>query len=74
MTAGPDDEFWDDLFHACALAAFLEQATAVGNWPDSEATRQRAYDLYEQALTDRSRRGDEPNRASTAEAFTLRSS
>ena len=40
----------DDLFPACALAAFLEQAAREQGWPNSEATRRRAYQLYEEAL------------------------
>jgi hypothetical protein len=48
----------DDLFHGCALAAFVEQACRAGGWPESETVRQRAYDLYEQSLSERSRRPD----------------
>ena len=44
------DEILDDLFHGCAFAAFVEQAIAQGGPPDSEATRRRAYQLYEEAL------------------------
>ena len=47
MTA---DSILDDLFHGCALAAFLEQAEAQQGWPDCVATRRRAYRLYEDAL------------------------
>lgn len=43
----------DDLFLGCALAAFLEQARAVQGWPDCEATRQRAYRLYEDILAEK---------------------
>lgn len=43
MTYDPLDCF----FHACALSAFIEQARAQQGWPDAEATRQRAYQLYE---------------------------
>ena len=49
MTTGNDD-LLDDLFHGCAIAAFVEQAIKQGGPPDSEATRQRAYRLYEDAL------------------------
>jgi hypothetical protein len=49
MTAEFDD-ILDGLFHGCALAAFLEQAEAEQGWPESEATKQRAYRLYEDAL------------------------
>jgi hypothetical protein len=50
-----DNGILDDLFQACALTAFLEQAQAEQNWPNSEATRRRAYQLYEEALADRNR-------------------
>jgi hypothetical protein len=48
----------DDLFHGCALAAFVEQASRAGSWPESEDVRRRAYALDEQSLS------DAPNRAS----------
>ena len=48
-----DDDILDDLFFGCALSAFLEQAHAQQGWPDSEATRRRAYQLYEEALAER---------------------
>ena len=55
MTA--NDDFWDDAFHACALAAYLETWRRTGQFPpDSEATRRLAYDLYEQALAEKNRR------------------
>lgn len=44
----------DDLFHAVALAAFVQQARQEGGWPDPEKTRQRAYRLYEEALAEES--------------------
>lgn len=44
------DEILDGLFHACAFAAFLDQAHAERGWPDPEATRRRAFDYYEQEL------------------------
>jgi hypothetical protein len=47
MTTGP---FWDEIFHAVAFAAFVQVARECGGWPDSEATRRRAYLLYEEAL------------------------
>jgi hypothetical protein len=50
------DEILDGLFFACALTAFLEQAHAQQTWPDSEATRQRAHQLYEQALAEKNGR------------------
>ncbi len=46
----------DDLFHACALLAFLEQAADCQGWPDEEATRRRAFALYEQALAEKNGR------------------
>jgi hypothetical protein len=45
-----DDDILDGLFHGCALAAYLDQAQAEQGWPSSEATRQRAYRYYEEAL------------------------
>jgi hypothetical protein len=50
-----DDDILDDLFHGCALAAYLDQAAAEGWPPDCEATRRRAYDYYEQALAEKNR-------------------
>lgn len=47
------DAILDDLFHGCAFAAFMEQAVAEGGWPGLNATRDRAYRSYEQALADR---------------------
>ena len=44
------DDILEDLFHGCALAAFLDQAQAEQGWPSGEATRQRAYRYYEDAL------------------------
>lgn len=50
MTEPLDSSIIDDLFHGCALAAFVEQARARGAWPCPDATRRRANQLYEQAL------------------------
>jgi hypothetical protein len=44
------NDIFDDLFHGCALAAYLDQAAIVQGWPDQEATRRVAFDLYEDAL------------------------
>jgi hypothetical protein len=52
-----DDEIWDDLFHGCAWAAFIDQAIQEGGQPDPEATRLRAYDYYQQELDAKNRRG-----------------
>ena len=27
------DDFWDDLFHGCAVAAYVEQAILEQHWP-----------------------------------------
>jgi|GEM_PF-6349272 len=40
------DDLLDDLFLGCALTAYLEQAQIQQGWPDSEATRRRAYRMY----------------------------
>jgi hypothetical protein len=51
------DSILDDLFHGCALSAFVEQALRQGAWPDPEATRRAAYDLYERALAKKNAHG-----------------
>jgi hypothetical protein len=55
MTAG--DDFWDDLFHNSAWAAYLQVMHESGQFPpDSEATRRLAFRLYEEALAKKNRR------------------
>ena len=49
MTSDP----LDDLFHAAALLAYVTVARTCQGWPDSEAVRQEAYRLYEQALREK---------------------
>ena len=41
MTESPDD-ILDDLFHGCAIAAYVELAVACRGVPDIEATRNRS--------------------------------
>lgn len=48
-----DDDIMDDLFLGCALAAFLEEAISRKGPPSMEATRLRAYRLYEESLAER---------------------
>jgi hypothetical protein len=51
----------DDLFHFCALRAYLEVYAATKQFPpDSEATRRRAYQLYEDALAEKNGRPRRP--------------
>jgi hypothetical protein len=50
------DDILDDLFQWCAWKAYLDQAAEQQGWPDSEATRRRAYDYYEDALARKHRR------------------
>jgi hypothetical protein len=50
-----DDDILDDLFMGCALTAFIDQAIEQRGPPDSEATRRRAYRLYEEALAEKNR-------------------
>ena len=50
----------EDLFHGCAWVAFVEQARCERGWPDREATRKRAYRLYEDALAEKNRRPTSP--------------
>lgn len=49
------DNILDDLFQGCALQAFLEQARRQQDWPDMNATKQRAYQLYEETLAEKNR-------------------
>lgn len=56
MTDPFDCSIIDDLFHGCALAAFVEQAQANRAWPCPDATRRRANQLYEQALATANKR------------------
>jgi len=55
MTSPLDDDILDGLFHGAALRAFLEQAAIERGWPDTEATRRRAFGLYEAELASRNR-------------------
>jgi hypothetical protein len=50
-----DDAIWDDLFHGCACAAFIDQAVACQGSPDPEATHRRAFRYYEEALAQKNR-------------------
>jgi hypothetical protein len=39
-----DPDIFDDLFHACALTAYLDEIAAGGVYPpDCEATRVRVF-------------------------------
>lgn len=48
-----DNDIMDDLFLGCALAAFVEEAISRNGPPGMEATRLRAYRLYEESLAER---------------------
>ncbi len=48
-----DPDIFDDRFHGCALQAFVELAIACQGVPDIEATRLRAYQLYEEMLVEK---------------------
>jgi len=50
-----DDSFLDDPFHGAAWAAFAELYRETGGMPDSEATRIRAYRIYEEELAGKNR-------------------
>lgn len=60
-TAAEDDDILDSLFHACAFAAWLDEAAARRGPPDQEATRKRCYDYYERALAEKNRRASSPS-------------
>lgn len=64
MTSTLDPMIADDLFHGCAITAFVELARLAGGWPSSEATRRRSYALYEIALA--SKEGSVRERTDTA--------
>ena len=51
-----DTDILDDLFHGCALHALIEEGVKCGGTPDSEATRRRAYQLYEEVLREKNLR------------------
>lgn len=56
MTQASDD-ILDNLFHGCALRAYVEVWQEAGRFPpDPEITRRRAYSYYEQALAEKARR------------------
>ena len=38
-----------DIFHSCALRAFIDEAVIAQNWPDSDKVQRRAYRYYEEA-------------------------
>jgi hypothetical protein len=51
------DDVLDSLFHGCALRAYMEIYAQTRHFPpDSEATRRRAFQLYEEALAEKNRR------------------
>jgi hypothetical protein len=47
------DDPLDDMFFGCALTAFLQVASEQRAMPDKEATRRRAYRLYEETLREK---------------------
>jgi hypothetical protein len=56
-----DDDILDDLFHGCALQAYLEIWVQTQQFPpNQEATRRRAYQLYEEALAEKDGRPHRP--------------
>lgn len=52
-------DFWDDVFHGCAWAAYIDQARAERCRPASEATRRRAFRYYEEELAKKNRLPDD---------------
>lgn len=60
------DDILFDLFHNCALIAFVEQANAQQGWPDCEATRLRAFSHFERVLP-KERKDRGPTTQSVAE-------
>ena len=67
MTDG--ENLWDDLFHGCAWAAYIEQMAAEGRWPpDAEATKQRAFRYYEEELAKKNRMKENSTRREASPA------
>ena len=56
-----DPDIFDDLFHGCAWAAYMEQAREQNGQPDSEATRRRAFRYYEEELKEKNARATRLN-------------
>jgi hypothetical protein len=51
MNNTTDDSILDDLFHGCALRAYIEVMMTTGEYPPAcEATRRLAFRYYEEAL------------------------
>ena len=48
-----DPEIFDDLFHGCAFAAYVELSSRKKGVPDQTETRVLAYRYYEEALAER---------------------
>ena len=70
MTVGVD--LLDDLFHFCALRAYLEQsAVEPAGVPDSEATRRRAFDYYEEALAEKNKPRTLPEPSGDCQTLTI---
>lgn len=61
---GTTDSILDDPFHLAAWQAYLEVYAGTKQFPpDSETTRRRAYQLYEEALAEKNR-SKQPNDSS----------
>src|ERR1700681_2011545 len=56
MSSHNNDDILDDVFHGCAWAAYLDQAHTEQGPPGAEATRQRAFRYYEEALAEKNGR------------------
>ncbi len=57
MTCLLDPNIFDDLFHACAFEAFVEEACLKKAPPRLTDTRIRAYRYYETALAEKNQSG-----------------
>jgi hypothetical protein len=58
-----DPDIWENVFHLCALRAYLEVYAETKQLPppDCEVTRRRAYQLYEDALAEKNGRPRRPD-------------
>ena len=59
-----DDDFWDDMFHGCAFAAFVELALNEATRPTRRPPACRLISYYEEALATKNRqRADDTSSA-----------
>lgn len=63
-----DPEIFDDLFHGCAFAAFVEERLRSEGTPCIERTRILAYRYYEEALVEKNNEPSESHETGTSKS------